>query len=57
MWNYLASDGQHPVETKIQQNFVLKTKYIKTTTKKISLQQLKLFQFWESIISYSEKCV
>lgn len=28
MWNYLASNGQNPVETKIQQNFVLKTKYI-----------------------------
>jgi len=33
MWNYLATGGQRPVETKIQQNFVLKTKYIKKPTK------------------------
>lgn len=51
MWNYLANDGQHPMETKIQQNFVWKTKYtFKKLLKKISLQQLevisveKLFQ-------------
>lgn len=52
MWNYLANDGQHPMETKIQQNFVWKTKYTfkKLLKKKTSLQQLevisveKLFQ-------------
>lgn len=28
MWNCLANDGQRPMETKIQQNFVFKTKHI-----------------------------
>lgn len=29
MWNYFASDGQHPGETKIQRTPILKTKHIK----------------------------
>lgn len=47
MWNYLASNGQSPVEIKIQQNFVLKTKYIFKNLLKIRFQQLqlKLFKF------------